>query len=124
MQMFEIPQEQWESFFDRLLELRRLLPVRLELASMDVGDQELAALIPLRNIDFEEAGSDRGSVLISVGDPEDELIHRVASPRVIYALLGSNGAIECVAIEEDDDSKTFLFFENRTLIGAGELIPE
>jgi len=97
----DIPQERWLSFleiFDRQVDGRS---IRIEVVGRTLGDQELGDRLPLRGIDFEPKGSEKGSLFVTVEGTDGDLVHRIGGTLRIY--LGQNtesGQFEWLAVEE------------------------
>jgi hypothetical protein len=107
----EIPQDRWPSFLTTLSRLAGGQPVRLEVARRELGDQEMGNFLPLRDVDFERKGSERGHLVISVGSDRGELTHLIEEPT--HMALGLNEVAEpqWVAIKEHGEATTILHFE-------------
>jgi hypothetical protein len=107
----DIPKENWINFLQMLNRDALGRSVRLEVAREELGDQELAAFMPLRRIDFETKGSELGSLLVSVGQDWEELTHRIDAPS--YLCIGHNGGgeIEWLAIEDAREGLTLIHFQ-------------
>lgn len=114
LRALEIPRERWQSFlelFNRLLGER---PIRIEVVGRPIGDQEMAELLPFMGIEYDEKGSERGTLTVSVGSSRGELSHRVVGPTHLYLAEDETGQIEWLAIEETGeagDLKTLIHFE-------------
>ena len=63
----EIPKQNWANFLQLLNRQALDRSVRLEVINRELGDQEMATMLPLREIDFETKGSARGALLVTVG---------------------------------------------------------
>ncbi|WNG55184.1 hypothetical protein F0U59_10640 [Archangium gephyra] len=107
----EIPRETWAVYFDNLSKRALNEPVRIEVENRDIGDQEMTRKLPLVGIDLETKGSEAGAIEVSVGDERRELMHRIDNAVRVYLKIDDDGNIDCLAIEDQDDGKTLLFFE-------------
>ncbi|MBS1151020.1 MAG: hypothetical protein H6Q89_2718 [Myxococcaceae bacterium] len=123
MHTIEIKKTDWPEFFRTLNRRAADQPVRLEVERRDLGDQQLVRLLPLREIDFETKGSDKGDLLITVAAEQGELTHRVQRPQRIYALLNDSAELAVVAIDEPDQGRTLVYFEHLLEIPAETYAP-
>lgn len=107
----EIAKEGWPSVLKMFNKLADGLPVRVEVARRELGDQEMGELLPLRDIDFETKGSERGAIVVAVGSDRGELTHLVKQP--VSMAIGLNEANEpqFLAIEEEGGATTIVHFE-------------
>jgi hypothetical protein len=108
----DVPRENWVNFTNILNRHALERPVRLEVVERELGDQEMGDLQPLRGLSFETKGSARGSLLVSVGTDEDELTHRIESPKRLYVGHNESGEMEFLAIDEEPSGTTFIYFEH------------
>jgi len=107
----EVPREVWSDYLTLLSSITQAQCVRIEAGSPDFGEQPLAQRLPLVDISFEEKGSGKGSVEVTVGRPGEEITHRILHPGHIYADESESGELECLAIEDEERTKTLIFFE-------------
>ncbi len=107
----EVPREVWSDYLTLLSSITQAQCVRIEAGSTDFGEQTLAQRLPLVDISFEEKGSGKGSVEVTVGRPGDEITHRILHPGRLYADESESGELECLAIEDEEGTKTLIFFE-------------
>ena len=107
----EVPREVWSDYLTLLSSITQAQCVRIEAGSVELGEQTLAQRLPLVDISYEEKGSGRGSVEVTVGRPGEEITHRILHPGHIYADESESGELECLAIEDDESTKTLIFFE-------------
>lgn len=107
----EIPREVWSEYLSLLNGMTRSQWVRIEAGSSDFGEQPLAQRLPLVDISFVEKGSDQGAIEITVGRPGEEITHRILHPERIYADESESGELECLDIEDEERTKTLIFFE-------------
>jgi hypothetical protein len=107
----EIPREVWSDYLTLLSSMTRSQWVRIEAASSDFGEQPLAQRLPLVDISYVEKGSDRGAIEVTVGRPGEEITHRIFHPDRIYADESESGELECLDIEDEESTKTLIFFE-------------
>lgn len=110
--IIDIPKERWSSFIETIHRLADGRPVRLEVARRELGDQQMAELQPLTDIDFETKGSARGALVVSVGSDRGELTHLIAKPTRIAVGLNDVGEPQWVAIDEADGGTTIVHFEH------------
>ena len=107
----EVPREVWSDYLTLLSSITQAQCVRIEAGSADFGEQPLAQRLPLVDISFEEKGSGKGSVEVTVGRPGEEITHRILHPGRIYADESESGELECLDIEDEERTKTLIFFE-------------
>jgi hypothetical protein len=107
----EVPRDVWSDYLTLLSSITQTQCVRIEAGSMELGEQLLAQRLPLMDISFEEKGSGKGTIEVTVGRPSEEITHRVAHPSRIYADESESGELECLAIEDEEGTKTLIFFE-------------
>jgi hypothetical protein len=107
----EIPREVWSDYLNLLSSITRSQWVRIEAASVEIGEQPLAQRLPLIDISFVEKGSDKGAIEVMVGRPGEEITHRIFKPDHIYADESESGELECLDIEDAERTKTIIFFE-------------
>jgi uncharacterized protein DUF5335 len=107
----EIPRETWAVYFDNLNKRALREPVRIEVENRDIGDQELTRRLPLVEIDLETKGSEAGDIEVTVGDERREFMHHIDNAVRVYLKVDDDGNIDCLAIEDQDNGKTLLFFE-------------
>jgi hypothetical protein len=120
----EVPREVWSDYLTLLSSITQAQCVRIEAGSMQLGEQPLAQRLPLVDIAFEEKGSGKGTVEVTVGRPGEEITHRIPHPGHIYADESESGELECLAIEDDEHTKTLIFFEpNEAYRESSEFAP-
>ncbi|KFE67961.1 DUF5335 family protein [Hyalangium minutum] len=107
----EIPREVWSDYLTLLSGMNRSQWVRIEAASIDIGEQPLAQRLPLIDISYVEKGSGRDAIEVTVGRPGEEITHRIFHPERIYADESESGELECLDIEDTGRTKTIIFFE-------------
>ncbi len=109
----EIPKQNWANFLQLLNRQALDRSVRLEVINRELGDQEMATMLPLREIDFETKGSARGALLVTVGSDSGELTHRIDTPTRLYIAHNQLGdLIEMLEIEDAAGGRTIIYFEN------------
>ena len=109
--IIEVPNDRWTSFVETISRLANGRGVRLEVASRELGDQDMAELQPLIGIDFETKGSERGELVVSVGSDRGELTHVVAKPTRIAVGINDVSEPQWVAIDDADGGTTIVHFE-------------
>ena len=107
----EIPREVWSDYLTLLSSITRDQWVRIEATSEEIGEQPLAQRLPLIDISFVEKGSDQGAIEVTVGRSGEEITHRIFHPDHIYADESESGELECLDIENEERTKTLIFFE-------------
>jgi hypothetical protein len=114
----EIPRERWPAFLRMLNRLAGDKPVRFEVARRELGDQEMGNLLPLRDVDLETKGSERGRLVISVGSDRGELTHLIEEPTLMAMGLNELNEPQWLAIRERSDATTILHFEQLPALPA------
>jgi hypothetical protein len=112
MALRKIPQAEWRTFFDGMADALVGKRVQVEAASLDLGDQIVAAWLPLLGVSY---------------DPHDDLLdvalvgldHRISHPREIDVEAGRNG-IETVAILPADGMTQVLHLKDPLMLPAAE----
>ncbi|MFE8604980.1 DUF5335 family protein [Archangium violaceum] len=112
----EIPRERWGDYLLLLSAIERDQQVRIEAAGPELGDQRVAWDLPLVEILVEEKGSDEGAIEVTVGNPGEELTHRILHPVHVWAEESDTGELACLDIEDEDHVKTLISFESRELL--------
>jgi hypothetical protein len=114
IQTFDVPKHS-------LLEIARLIdrlaagrPIRVEIMSLQVGDQEAETRLPFLGIDYDPKGGSVGeNFTITAGfEGRDEVTHRIFSPTHVYTGVNDVGVTEWVAIEDAAGEKTLIHFES------------
>lgn len=119
----EIPKQNWVSFLRDLNKLAQSRPVRLEVINRELGDQDMADMQPLREIDFETKGSERGALIVAVGDDSDSLFHRIDDPTRFFIAHNELGTLlDTLAIQDSMGGETIIYFEE--LPALPEQVPE
>jgi hypothetical protein len=118
----EIPREVWSDYLTLLSSIERDHRVRVEAAGPELGEQTVAASLPLVDISVEEKGSDEGAIEVTVGRPGEEITHRILHPEHVWAEESDSGEIECLDIEDSDHVKTLIYFEPQ--VGLEEALPQ
>ena len=107
MRTIEVPIQRWADFFKRLGANVARRPVRLTVENTELGDQEMADLVPLQGFDL-----DHGTLEILAGDGDELLSHRIERPSRVYALIDEDDAIVCLCIEQEaGGGQTLVYFE-------------
>ena len=114
----DIPAERWPGFLEMINRLANGLPVRLEVARRELGDQDMAKRLPLQEIDFETKGSERGRMVISVGSDRGELTHLITAPTRMAIGLNDFDEPEWLAIDESGEATTIIHFEELPALEA------
>jgi hypothetical protein len=115
MRTIEIPTERWLSFLTQLDRNVAGHAVRLDVENMELGDVEMAHLLPLQGLDLDLNSS---NVEIQVGEPEHLLSHRIEQPARMYAIVSDEDEVSCLCIEDGDGGKTLMFFEKLPALPA------
>jgi hypothetical protein len=114
LRTLEIPRAQWTSLLSQLARQLGDRPVRVEVEGRPLADQEMGQRLPLRSLDFDEAGAGLGSMTVTVGSTRGELSHRIVGPIQLYMALNELAEVEWLAIYEVSDlgmAETLLHFE-------------
>jgi hypothetical protein len=83
-----------------------------------LGNQEMGELLPLRELEFELKGSERGRLILSVGDDQSELVHFIELPTRIAIGLDDVGELRWLAIDEGGAGTTIIHFERLPALEA------
>lgn len=106
----ELPRERWDVYLDQLSRAAKNRPITVRVEGPKVGDQILAADVPLLSISIEEKGTERGAVEIIAESPDGtHLTHLIPSPQRIYVARSDERQEVCVDIEDADGLKTLVF---------------
>jgi hypothetical protein len=104
-----ITREDWQSVLEGLGQRHRGWAATIEIIGLDVGDQFAADGLPFQGISYETRGSAAGSILVEVGDePDDYMVHRVASPRAVRIAFSRPGSQADIQLESDDGTMTLV----------------
>ncbi|HXU74170.1 MAG TPA: DUF5335 family protein [Polyangia bacterium] len=114
----EIPQVKWRSFLAMLNRLAGGRAVRVEVAQRAIGVQEMGDRLPLREIELETKGSERGHLTITVGSERGALTHLIEQPTHISLGLNEAGEPEWLAVAERGEATTILHFERLPALEA------
>lgn len=106
----EIPREQWTTYLSQVEAAQRDSPVEVELAGTSIGDQYLTRNAQLRAISAVGRGAASGTIEIDLG-VDGGLDHRILRPAHLYAIQSSTGQVECLDIEDDQQTKTLIRFK-------------
>lgn len=115
----EIPKERWGSYLQVLSKVAAGSRIRMEVIGRELGDQELSNFLPMRMLDFEDRGSERGDLLFTVGNDEDEYTHHIRDAQRLHAGFDEAGALEWLTIEEAGGAKTLIYFQQPFLLEVG-----
>lgn len=113
-----ILKEKWPDFLQMLASELLDHPIRVEVENGELGDQEMGDLLPMRDLEFEKKGSERGNIELTVGSERGDLRHRIEHPSRIYVRLNGAGEVECIAIEGQGGDKTLIYFEHLPALPA------
>ncbi len=117
---FEIPRARWATFL-HLLERRAAgRPVRVEVVGRGLGDQEMANRLPLRGLELETKGSERGDVTVLAGTDDDPHDHRIDDATRLYVANNELAETEWVSIEERAGGRKLIHFEHLPALPAEE----
>jgi len=105
----EIPRERWADYLSRVETLQRGRQVDVELIGREIGYQPLTRHALLRAIRANRSGTAAGTIELDLG-VEGELDHRVVHPSHIYAIQTPSGQLECLDIEDKQETKTLIRF--------------
>lgn len=119
----EIPRRDWQSYLETLSKRSQDAPVRIELDSRDLGEQQLVRDAQLIGIQYEARGSEQTDIEVVVETEGGSLEHHIDRPRRVFVLQGEAGQPECVAIEDKEGGQTLVYFERRPSLQPGEPEP-
>jgi hypothetical protein len=110
MQTRDIPREQWIRFFDEFSKNHEGWVVTLEVVSLDIGDQEEAAGLPLVGISADvKAHEDRIDIIVG-GRPDVDVTRFIERPKHVWVKESGIPGDEAIEIESEDGIKTLLKF--------------
>ncbi|MDB4968900.1 MAG: hypothetical protein JWN44_4589 [Myxococcales bacterium] len=120
---FDIPEVRWGSFLRMIIRGSLGRPTRIELVNRALGDQEMGDRLPLRLLELEEKGSERGHLLVSVGDDEDEVTHLIEMPTRMAIGLNDVGELLWLAVDAGEVGTTIVHFESFPALEAEYTFP-
>lgn len=121
----EIPRESWARFLRQVESLHRDKPVEVELVGRQLGAQILAEGAQLRGISFEEGrqgrrlGKRKPSIIELDLGLREGVDHRVFHAERLYAIQRPSGELECLDIEDDQQTKTLVRFKEWLALPGG-----
>src|SRR5690349_2556327 len=96
----EIPQAQWQKFFDDFSQQHKGWPVLIKVEGKDLGDQDEVDGLPLQGISYMIKGTGAGNIEIGYGDKPDRFAsHFVDQPRRVRVADTDGGSETDVQIE-------------------------
>jgi hypothetical protein len=107
----EVPRERWLEFLQVIQEMALGRPIRLEVASRELGDQDMAERLPLLALALETKGSARGDLIIAVGSDRGELTHVIEQPKRMAVGLNESNEPQWLALDEAGEAATIIHFE-------------
>ncbi len=108
----EIPRVRWPQFLKEINQNVGSRAIRVEVENLELGDQEMANLLPLLGMDFDPGHEpEPASIEILAGEGVDEFEHRIEGPTRMYALVNDAGDIVSLSIEDGSGGKTIVYFE-------------
>jgi hypothetical protein len=111
----EIAKDRWSSFLPKLARHVGGRPIHLEVLGRQLGDQQLATLLPLSGLNLETKGPERSSLVISARTGDGIVSHVIVRPKRMYLGQNDAGEIEWLAVEEDSEwrnIRTLVHFEH------------
>jgi hypothetical protein len=115
---FEIPFENWAEFLNDFSKRRFGWEAKIEIVSERLGDQVLAAGIPLVGVAFENRGG-RSEIELLIGEGNRHQTHTVVEPMALFYMNEESGYRGMLGIEEEDGTKTLVFLVNPMPIRIG-----
>ena len=116
----EIKKDNWQKFFKGFREKNHLRPARLEVFD-EAGTQTEVNVLPFNGIDLELKGDTSPVINLSFGDDRVEgrhLSHNINKVNQISLKVDDNGNDEVLELENDENAKTLLIFEQLPEIGT------
>lgn len=107
----EIPASSWSMYLDSVSRRAYEQPVRLEVQSSDLGNQELAKAAPLIGIALESKGTVRDHLDVAIRTESGDFEHHVAQPNRIFAELNDAGRLMCLEVEDAAGGKMLIYFD-------------
>ena len=111
MKSYEIPDEQWISFFDRFSRDHAGWSVTIEVLSRETGPQRLASELPLQGVSFDPDGSRPCTVVVGAGDKRStNMSHTIDMPLHVRVAEDESGLHGTIEIEPARGAQTLLHF--------------
>jgi uncharacterized protein DUF5335 len=110
MQAREIPREEWIRFFDDFSKRHEGWIVTLEVIGSDIGDQEMAAGLPLVGISADLKGRENRIEIIIGGRPDADVTRIINTPKRVWHKPPKGVADACVEVESEDGVTTLVSF--------------
>jgi hypothetical protein len=109
----EVPRDRWEDLLEALAEQHRDDSVRVEIVGRNRGRQALVDDSPLMGLGMDRAGSDSGAIDIVLGRGHEVFDHRILHPRHLYFREDLGRGSARLAVEDDENNRTLIFFSPR-----------
>jgi hypothetical protein len=106
----DIPREQWIRFFDDFSKQHEGWIVTLEEISPELGDQEVAAGLPLIGISADLKDGENRIEIIAGAEPEAHVTRIIEKPKRVWLKESQEVAHEAIEIESEDGTATLLRF--------------
>lgn len=107
----EIPSGSWATYLNLLSRRAYEQPVRLEVQSTELGNQEIAKSAPLIGIALESKGTVRDNLDVAIKTESGDFEHHVAQPNRLFAELNDAGRLMCLEVEDAAGGKMLIYFE-------------
>ncbi len=104
---FDIPSVKWTEFLNDFSKRRFGWEAKIEIISSEIGDQVLAAGLPLAGIAFQDRHG-KTEIEILVGDSSAHQTHTIASPTALRYMNEESGYRGLLEIEEASGAKTLV----------------
>ena len=106
----QIPPERWEEFCDSFTLANQDRLLSIEVVGFDIGDQQLANMVPFSAIDFDTP--DKGNTfIISYGTEAPLMSHTVSEPAELWLTQDEFESVSAMEIVDVKDRKTIIKFE-------------
>ncbi len=102
MPTIKLDPSRWTEYFDNFSQHLQSRLVEIEVASLDIGDQDVAEWIPLTGISYDP----KDNVLMVRTEPINHMIHR---PREIHIEEGPEGIHHMEVIGQEGDKQIIKF---------------
>lgn len=109
----EIPQSEWNSFFDLFSRQHEGWLTTLEILGKDIGAQREANELPLEGVSLVSGGEESEAISIDLGSTaSDHVSHFVSEPTHVWLEQTTGGTAASLEIEETDGTQTLLRFRS------------
>src|SRR3954464_8873024 len=109
MRDFEIPEQQWISYFDGFSREHAGWPVTIEVLTAETGPQRIAKDLALQGISFDPSGSRPCTIQVAAGDdPSANMSHVIDLPLHIREVQNDDSGEVTIQIEPARGAMTLI----------------